>query len=149
MAAEYFAQEQNVALNTPIVFNASIPCNKGYVFHEDGTGVFTLTGKTYGCSVRYKVSFTGNIAIPEGGTVTPIALAISSDGETRPYSISIFTPAAVDEFGNVKSEAIITVPRGCCKSMAVRYVDATANDPATAPTNTITVSGNLTIDGAN
>ena len=34
--AEYLANVvQNVALNSPILFTASIPCTKGYVYHED------------------------------------------------------------------------------------------------------------------
>ena len=72
--AEYLANPvQTVALNAPILFNASIPCNKGYVYHEDETGVFILRGITSNCFARYQVTFNGNIAIPEGGAVTPIA----------------------------------------------------------------------------
>ena len=90
--------------------------------------------------------FNGNIAIPTGGEVTPIALAITVNGEARPTSTAIFTPAAVDEFGNITSTAIITVPRGCCFTIAVRYVDATVDDPTTTPTPTIEVqNANLVI----
>lgn len=145
--AEYLANAlQNVALNAPILFTASIPCTKGYVYHEDETGIFILRGITNNCFARYQVTFNGNIAIPTGGAVTPIALAISVNGETRPTSEAIFTPAAVDEFGNVTSTAIITVPKGCCFSIAVRYVDATVADAATTPTPTIEVkNANLVV----
>ena len=48
--AEYLANAvQNVALNSPILFTASIPCNKGYVYHEDETGIFILRGCTNNC----------------------------------------------------------------------------------------------------
>lgn len=146
--AEYLANvEQNVALNSPILFTASIPCNKGYVYHEDETGIFILRGCTNNCFARYQVTYNGNIAIPEEGEVTPIAVAISVNGEPRLTSRAIFTPAAVDEYGNVTSTAIITVPKGCCFSLAVRYVDATTNDPATEPTPVITVqNSNLVIN---
>lgn len=137
---------QNVALNGPVIFTASIPCNRGYIYHEDNTGIFILRGATPNCFARYQVIFNGNIAIPAGGEVTPIALAITVNGETRPTSTAIFTPAAVDEFGNITSTAIITVPRGCCFTIAVRYVDATVDDPTTTPTPTIEVqNANLVI----
>lgn len=138
--AEYLSnQAQNVALNSPVLFTDSIPCTKGCVYHEDGTGIFILRGVTNNCFARYQVTYNGNIAVPEGGAVTPIALAISVNGETRPTSEAIFTPQAVEEFGNVTSTAIVTVPKGCCFSVAVRYVDATVDDPATTPTPTIVV----------
>lgn len=145
--AEYLANaEQLVALNSPILFDASIPCNRGYIFHSDGTGVFILRGCTNNCFARYQVTFNANIAIPTGGAVTPIAVAISENGETRPTSTAIYSPTAVEIEGNVTSTAIITVPRGCCFNVAVRYVDATIEDAAVVPTPTIEVqNANLVI----
>ncbi len=146
--AEYLANAvQNVALDNPILFTASIPCNKGYVYHEDETGVFILRGCTNNCFARYQVTFNGNVSIPEGGAITPIAVAITVNGEPRLTSRAIFVPAAVDTYGNVTSTALITVPKGCCFSIAVRYVDATTDDPATTPTPTIEVqNANLVIN---
>ena len=146
--AEYLAYaEQNVALNAPVLFTASIPCRNGYIYHEDETGIFILRGITSNCFARYQVTFNGNIAIPEGGAVTPIAVAITVNGEPRPTSEAIFTPAAVDTYGNVTSTAIVTVPKGCCFTVSARYVDATTDDPATVPTPTIEVqNANLVID---
>lgn len=144
--AEFLANAvQEVDLNQPILFNASIPCQKGYVFHEDETGNFILRGITCNSFARYQVTFNGNIAIPEGGAVSPIAVAISVNGETRPASRAIFTPAAVDTYGNVTSTAIITVPKGCCFNIGVRYVSG-ITDGTTTPTPTINViNGNLDI----
>jgi len=149
--AEYFQRDaiESVALNTPITFDSSIPCSRGYVYHENGTGNFILRGivnNACGCFARYQVTFNGNISIPTGGAVTPIATAITVNGEQRQGSRAIFTPAAVDVYGNVTSTAIITVPKGCCFNVAVEYVDATTDDPATVPTPTINVqNGNLVI----
>ena len=145
--AEYLANAlQNVALNGPVLFTASIPCNVGCVYHEDETGIFILKGKTPNCFARYQLNFNGNISVPEGGEVTPISVAIAVNGEPRVTSQAIFTPQAVDEFGNVTSTAIVTVPKGCCFSASVRYVDATVNDPAVDPTPTIEVqNANLVI----
>lgn len=146
--AEYLANSvQNVALDNPIIFTASIPCNRGYVYHEDETGIFILRGMTNNCFARYQVTFNGNIAIPTGGAVTPIAVAITVNGEPRLTSKAIFVPAAVDTYGNVTSTAIITVPKGCCFSVGVRYIDATTDDPATTPTPVIEVqNANLVVD---
>ena len=146
--AEYLAvNPQNVALNAPVIFTASIPCTKGCVYHEDETGIFILKGKTDNCFARYQITYNGNISVPEGGEVTAIGLAISVNGESRPSSLAIFTPQAVDEFGNVTTTALVTVPRGCCFSMSVRYVDATTSDPAVTPTPVITVANsNLVIN---
>lgn len=55
--------------------------------------------------------------------------------------------SAVDELGNVTSTCIVTVPRGCCFSLSVRYVDATVDNAAVTPTPTIEVqNSNLVID---
>ena len=145
--AEYLANAvQAVDLNYPVLFTASIPCNKGYVYHEDETGNFILRGRTPNCFARYQVTFNGNIALPEGGAVTPIALAISVNGEARPTSRAIFTPAAVDTYGNVTSTAIITVPQGCCFDVTVKYVSG-VTDGTTTPTPTINViNANLDIN---
>jgi hypothetical protein len=140
--AEYLANaEQAVALNNPVVFTASIPCTKGYVYHEDETGIFILRGIVNNpCAnfARYQVTFNGNIAIPTGGTVTPIAIAITVNGEPRQTSRAIYTPAAVDQYGNVTSTAIITVPRGCCFSLSVRAVPG-SDDPTVTPAPSINV----------
>jgi hypothetical protein len=145
--AEYVANApQNVALNAPILFNATIPCNRGCVFHEDETGVFILRGKTNNCFARYQVTFNGNVAIPEGGEVTPIAVAISVSGEPRVTSRAIFTPAAVEEYGNLTSTAIIKVPRGCCFTISVESVPATSDPTVTPAPIILAQNSNLVIN---
>lgn len=138
--AEYLANdEQLISLNQPVIFTASIPCTKGYLYHEDDTGIFVLRGivnNPTSCFARYQITFNGNIAIPTGGVVSPIAIAITVNGEPRLTSRAIYTPAAVDTYGNVTSTAIVTVPRGCCFTVSVRYVSAD-EDPATTPTPVI------------
>lgn len=150
MAAEYLANAvQNVNLNAPVIFTASIPCTRGYIYHEEETGIFILRGIVNNpCAsfATYQVTFNGNIAIPTGGAVTPIAIALTVNGEPRTTSRAIFTPAAVDEYGNVTSTAIIKVPRGCCFSMSIEYVPA-SDDPTVTPTPVIEVqNANLVIN---
>ena len=152
MACEFLYNEvQSVSLNGPVLFRTSIPCNRGNVYHENETGNFILRGANNragcGCNqyAHYQVTFNGNIAIPEGGAVTPIAVALTVNGEPRLTSRAIFTPAAVGDFGNVTSTAIIKVPSCCCFSLGVDAVPATT-DPTVTPAPLIEVqNANLTI----
>ena len=127
---------QIVQPNQNVLLEGSIPCNRGYVIHREGSGILTLRGIVNGCGcfARYQVTFNGNIAVPADGTVGPIAVALAIDGEPIQTSRAIVTPAAVDEYFNVTSTAIITVPKGCCYTVSVENASfgATAADPATA-----------------
>lgn len=151
MACEYLYNEiQTVALYSPVIFRESIPCNRGLIFHENETGNFMLRGADTGnCCNRYthyQVTFNGNIALPEGADVTPIAIALTVNGEPRYVSRAIYTPAAAEEFGNVTSTAIIKVPRCCCFSFGVEAVPADLTDPTATPAPIIEVqNANLTI----
>lgn len=150
MAAEYLANAvQEVALNAPVIFSASIPCTRGYVYHEDETGIFILRGIVNcptACFATYQVTFNGNAALPAGAETTPIALAITVNGEPRLTSRAIFTPDDNEEYGNLTSTAIIKVPRGCCFSVSVDSVPATT-DPTVTPAPIIEVqNANLVIN---
>lgn len=145
MAAEYLANtQQSIALNSPIVFSASIPCNRGWVYHEDETGIFILRGIVNNpCAnyATYQVTFNANIALPtDAATVVPIAVAIMTNGEERPTSKAVVSPVAQNEFSNVTSTAIIQVPRGCCFNLSVDYV---------APNTTDTPATSILVENAN
>lgn len=154
----YIANSQSVLLNNPILFNSSnsqcrCRCNSNKIYHDDGSGVFILSGRNNNVNStgnEYQITFNGNIAIPTGGTVGPIAIAIVLNGEQEVESRSIYTPAAVDEYGNVTSTTVIKVPKCCgCFTMSVEYVSGLVDDPAGTPAPIIFVeNGNLTIDGA-
>ena len=134
-----------VALNNTIPFDkVSIPCNRGNVVPL-AVGVLELEGNTPNRFARYRVRVQGNVQIPTGGAVTPIALGITVNGAVIPESIAIVTPAAVEDYWFVSTEAIITVPKGCCVSVSAEYVDGTADDPATTPTPSIGVRRNASI----
>lgn len=145
--AEYLAvAAQSVPLNQAAIFEASIPCRAGNVAFENGTGVFILRGNTPNCFARYSVDFNGNIAIPEGGTVAPIAVAIAVNGEVRPSSLAISTPAAAEQYNNVTSTATIDVPRGCCYYISLRHA-AASSDPTVTPAPVIDIqNGNFRIN---
>ena len=114
---------QTVAAGSNILFTeTAVPCNRGYVLHREGSGIVTLRGivnNPYGCFARYKIFFGGNIAIPTDGTVGPISVALAIDGEPIPTSSAIVTPAAVEQYWNISESLYVTVPRGCCYTIAV------------------------------
>ena len=151
--AEFTKNEvQTVNANQPVTLNTTICCNKGYVYHRNGSGIVTLRGVTQNCFARYQVTFNGNVAVPSTGTAGPIAVAIALDGEPILTSRAIVTPAAVatdppttENFFNVTSTAIINVPKGCCFNVSVENVSESA-DPATTPAPQILVqNANLTV----
>ena len=118
---------QTVQFGGNVLFTDSpIRCNRGYVVHRDGAGVIILRGANCQCKARYKVTFGANIAIADGGTVAPISVAITIDGESLPSTIMTVTPAAVGNFFNVSRTVFVDVPCGCCVTIAVENISATA-----------------------
>lgn len=118
--AEYtYNPIQEVEDNQNVLLNDSIPCTRGFVVHRNGSGILTLRGCTNNCFARYQVTFNGNIAVPTGETVGEISLALAIDGEPVQTSRARVTPSAVEEYFNVTSTAFVTVPRGCCYTIAV------------------------------
>lgn len=110
---------QTVQANQNVYFTDTVICGNGSISHRDDSGLVTLRGVTNQCRARFMVTFGGNIAIPTGGTVGPISLAIAIEGEPVPATTMIVTPAAVEQFFNVKSSVFIDVPRGCCTRISV------------------------------
>lgn len=97
-------------------------CNKGYIIHREGSGIITLRGiATNPCQrfVRYLVMYSGNIAVPEGGTAGEIALGIAVSGEVENGTIAKTTPAAPEEFFSVSSMRYIDVPVGMAYNIAI------------------------------
>lgn len=141
MAEFVYNEIQSIPLNEAALLNDSIPCNKGYVIHQNGRGIVILRGVVNNpCAkfARYKVTANGNMALPTGGTVGPIAVAITENGEVIPTSKAIQTPAAVEQYSNFTCTSIITVPACSTVTIALRNVDPD-NDPTTVPAPVINV----------
>jgi hypothetical protein len=131
--AEYRATaEQTVNPGESVVFTTNdFPCTRGFVNHRAETGNFLLSGRvkpSQGCccnrirSADYLVTFGANIAIPTGGTVGTISLAIAVDGATIPASQMDETPGAVEEYNNVSRAINVPIWRNCCQTVTVRNV---------------------------
>lgn len=114
---------QTVAVSGNVLFtNVAIPGNCSIIYRE-GSGLVKLRGLTNSqCRARFKVTFSGNIAVPTGGTAGEISLALSADGETIAESTMISTPAAAAEYQNVSTTIYIDVPRNCCSSLTVKNI---------------------------
>ena len=118
--AEYVAvATQEVAQNGNVVFSNTAVKGSNCIQHREGSGIIILRGITRQCKARFFVDFSANIAIPAGGTVEEISLAIAISGEPVLSSQMKSTPAAVSQFNNVSSGIYVDVPAGCCVNIAV------------------------------
>ena len=117
---------QTVQANQNVIFTETAVCGSGSIIHREGSGLVTLRGMTNQCRARFKVFFSGNVAIPTGGTVGPISLAIAVNGEAVGPTTMISTPAAVEEFNNVSTAIYLNVPCGCCSQVSVKNIGTDA-----------------------
>ena len=154
MAEFAYAPVQVVEPNQNVILDTVIPCNRGRVYHRNQSGIVILRGIVdcpTSCFARYQVTANANIALPDGATVGPISIALAIDGEPIQTSKAIVTPAATAEdpptannFFNVTSPAIITVPKGCCFSVALENTSAPAAAGGVAP-EILVQNANLTV----
>lgn len=124
---EIIANElQTVLAGANVQFTDTVVPGKACTMHRPGSGLVSLRGLTDQCRARYKISFGGNIAVPTGGAVGAISLAIAIDGEAIAVTTMTVTPAAVEEFFNVFGAVYLDIPRGCCSQISVRNVNTQA-----------------------
>ena len=119
---------QTVLENQNVQFTDTVVPGKACTMHRTGSGLVSLKGLTNQCRARFKVSFGANVAVPTGGTVEAISLALAIDGEAIATTTMIVTPAAVEEFFNVFSAIYLDIPRGCCSTISVRNISGQAID---------------------
>ena len=117
---------QTVQANQNVYFTDTVTDGNCAIMHREGSGLVSLKGLTNQCRARYKVTFGGNIAIPTGGTVEAISMALAIDGEPVAATTMTVTPAAVEQFWNVFSAIFVDVPRGCCQTVSVQNISTQA-----------------------
>lgn len=118
---------QTVAAGSNVTFTETPISGNCSIIHTDGSGLVKLRGLTSTqCRARFKVYFGANIAVPTGGTVGEISLALSVDGEPVATTTMIATPAAVEEYFNVSSSIYLEVPACCCSTLGVRNISTAA-----------------------
>ena len=74
---------QTVGAGANVQFTDEVVSGCNSILHRSGSGLVTLRGITAQCRARFRVFFSGNIAIPTGGTVEAISAAISINGEVH------------------------------------------------------------------
>ena len=135
MASEYSAiAAQTVAVDENVLFNnGCMACRKGFIQHRDDSGIFFLKGASNGCRAVYRVTFNGNIAIATGGTVEPISVSLTINGEELGNALATVTPTVAEAFFNVSVTTFIEIPCGCCVTVSVKNMsDTTAIDVTNA-----------------
>ena len=132
MAEFTYTAQQTVAQNGSVMFNETAVSGSNCIKHREGSGIITLRGLTNQCRARFFVDFSGNIAVPTGGTAEAISLAIAISGEPVLSSQMISTPAAVDQFNNVSTGIYVDVPAHCCVNIAVENTSTQAIEVANA-----------------
>ena len=114
---------QTVAANQNVYFTDSVTSGNYSIEHRDGSGLVTLRGITNTQSrARFRIHFGANIAIPTGGTVEAISLAIALEGEAIPSTIMTITPAAVENYFNVSASIFVDIPKGCCSHVSIQNI---------------------------
>lgn len=112
---------QTVTAGSNVLLTDTVVNGNCSIIHRNGSGLVTLRGITNNqCRARFRVSFGGNIALPTGGTVGAISLAIAINGEAVATTTMISTPAAVEEYNNIFSTIFLDVPKGCCVQVSVK-----------------------------
>lgn len=123
---------QTVAPGEAIIFTVNdFMCQNqnGNILHRQNSGAFLINGgpRPRGCccccgsnrSTDFLIDFGANIAIPTGGTVGEISVAIAVDGVTIPYTNMRVTPAAVENYWHVSNATSIPIWKGCCQTVSV------------------------------
>ena len=132
MAAEYsYPLTQTVAVDENIMFlNGDRCCKRGYILHNNTSGVFRMKGICKNCANRavYKVNFHANVAVApaaDGGVLEPVTLALTQNGEVMRNTVSTVTPAAIGDLWVINFETLIELPCGCFDTISVRNISAT------------------------
>lgn len=141
---------QTIQPGAGALLNTIRPCNKRpqLVMHENESPLIYLRGA--GCNpcamADYEIKWSGNIAVPAGGTAGEIQLALAVDGQIIPLTIAAATPAAAEEFWHVSGIKTIRVNFGCCPAVSV--VNASVSPtPGTATAPSVDVRNlNVTVN---
>ena len=126
---EVIANElQTVEVNDSILFQTALSSNNPSIIWRVGSGLITLRGIGPQLRARFRVSYHANVAISAGATVAPVEIAVRINGESIASSLTMSTPAAVEEFNSVSASTLIDVPAGCCTQITLANVGTSSID---------------------
>ena len=150
--AEYgYNEYQIIQPGSSAILNNIRPCTHRprLVAHEDGASNILLSGwVSNGCcpKPKYKVDYSCNICIPEGGTPGEIQVALTFGGEIIPLTIAAATPAGAEQFWHVSGTKTIELPFNFCGTVTVANASVSAT-PATVPAPAIGMRNlNVTVE---
>lgn len=107
----------NVLFATDRVRTRSSRCNCGWLEHDAGSGLFTLTKPGV-----FRVDVAANVSLAAAGNV---ALAIQANGETVGGTQMLTTVATADDYQTVDNFAMIEVACGSSKTVSVSNIGNT------------------------
>ncbi len=110
---------QTVAVGQNVLFSQTA-VKGGYAErHRGGSGQVTLTKPG-----RYLVTFSGNLAVPDGQTPGEVSVGIAQSSEIIPGTIMRATPGAADQYFNVSAQTYVNVYCNCCEAVSVENAGA-------------------------
>lgn len=112
---------QTVAVGASVVFTQTAVHGGCAERHRPGSTQVTLLKPG-----RYLVTFSGNVAVPTGGTAGEVSLGIARGSEVIPGTIMKATPAAVNQYFNVSAQTYIDVYCNCCENVTIENAGAAA-----------------------
>lgn len=111
----------NVLFSTDRVrSNRCNACCGGWLFHDSGSGQFTLVNKTLNCSA-FKIFFSANIT---SAVVGALAFTINSNGEAIGGTEMDYTVVTADTYQNVSTSTLVKVPSGASITISVENISA-------------------------
>ena len=126
---EVIANElQTVEVNDSILFQTALSSNNPSIIWRAGSGLVTLRGIGPQLRARFRISYHANVALSTGATVAPVEIAVRINGESIASSLTMSTPAAVEEFNSVSASTLIDVPAGCCTQISLANVGTSSID---------------------
>lgn len=113
---------QLVGTGDSVLFSSTRVMTGCAVRHEAGSGRFVVLKPGI-----YRVTANADIAVPTGGTVGPISIGLSQDGEGVIGAEGTVTPTVVDAYFNVAITSLVRV-YGPCGNSVVSLVNTSDID---------------------
>lgn len=104
VATQVVATNQNVLFTTDRVRTKSCNSCCGWLSHDTGSGLFTLTKQGV-----YEIQYNADITSADAGQAS---LVLEQNGEAIGGTQSIYTVATAGALGNVSASTLIRVPCG-------------------------------------
>lgn len=113
---------QTVTPGSNVLFTETAVAGCASIAHREGSGLVTLRGLTNQSRARFRVTFGGNLAIPDASDVAPLIMSVAINGEGVATTNTIVTPTGYNEYFNVFTSIFLDIPSGCCSQISIKNV---------------------------